>query len=136
MPKKTKRVQPKAKPQPKRTRHALQAKRVERAQKYLRSISLEDRKTLITDALEAFVVNAPAKHRIEIAEHISDIGIELVGFQYGVSTEHATVVFPDDNIAALITTIDAYHLATQIPPEQIIDRLIEQLNVEAQRTVN
>lgn len=101
-------------------RHGVVGERMKR-------VTLRERKLLIADTLEAIVTNAPETDREEIAEHICDVGIELMGHMHGVDPNNAMLIFPDDDIARLIFAIDAHERATGKPGSQIVEHLISQI---------
>lgn len=121
--KKTKlKIKPKAKAKPK-------ARKPRRSTGFL-PLDVEQRKAVISEALEAFVVHSPDEDKIEIAEHIHNIGLELVGLTHGINTDNAMVVFPDDDVARLVQVIDQHSAETGLPGDAIVDRLIAQLAIK------
>lgn len=90
-------------------------------------VSLKARKKLLEATLEQIVMAARPRQRIALAEHIHNIGLELIGHMHGVDTQNAVVFFPDDATARLIQTIAQHEQMTGIEHEQICDNLIAKL---------
>src|SRR5690242_5500612 len=99
---KPKAPKPKAKPRAKAPTKAKTPTRKQAAQiegemnAHLTSLSLEQRKMAVYDALETFMKTTPPAEREEFAEHIHGVGLELLGLVNGIDVENAMVVFPDD----------------------------------------
>ena len=93
-------------------------------------LDVEQRKAVISETLELLVVHSPDEDKIEIAEHIHNIGLELVGMTHGINTDNAMVVFLDDDVARLVQVIDQHSAETGLPGDAIVDQLIAQLAVK------
>jgi hypothetical protein len=126
---------------PKKTKSKPVAKRagklkIKTPTRHAKQLGVRGVKRLLIDTIEGIVTNVPPKDQLEVAEHVCDIGIDLLGLVTGVDAENAVVVFPDDGVARLLSLIHEREAATQVPSEQIIERLIQQLNDEAAAMAN
>lgn len=92
-----------------------------------KKVSIKTRKRLISSTLEGLLAGTKPKHRQEIAEHILDTGIDLIGAVTGVDTSNAIVITPDDAVARLLYSISQYSRLTGVDEDSIVENLLETL---------
>lgn len=112
---------------PKKSRKARAVQQLRASYKPIPQLGLKQRKRLIADTLELMVSKSRPKDQAAIAEHIVDIGIELLGLAYGVDSNSAMLVFPDDDVSRLIMSIDQHERATGVSCTETIEALISKL---------
>lgn len=89
--------------------------------------SLKARKQKLASDLETFIDRTKPKHRVQIAEHLCDVAIDVLGFAYGIDTSEAIVVVPEDSTMKLIHAINRHAKLTGMDQDAIVEKLITEL---------
>jgi len=70
---------------------------------------------------------ATIHQQVELGNYLVDSGLAQIGDTLGLNNENAMIVFPDDEVAALLNLIEIKALETGVPSEDVAAGVIAML---------